>query len=269
MPASEITLFGDMPVFCLQPKEATYLAGEVSDYLTHGITLNAGDTVFDVGANIGIFSLWLCRTYPGQLRIFAFEPIPAIADVLARNARRFAPDHLHVLPFGLSDATREVAFTYYPKATVWSTAYPDIAYRERGQTKQATLRNLQKAPRWVRAVPVQFWSVLIDWVLKRVMRKTQTVRCHLQTLSAVIREQQIARIDLLKVDVEHGELEVLRGIDDTHWPLIRQVVLEVHDIDGKRQQITDLLARQGFSRVIAHQQDILTDTNIYLLYAIR
>ncbi len=31
-------------------------------YLRNGITLEQGDTVFDVGANIGLFTLFLCRS---------------------------------------------------------------------------------------------------------------------------------------------------------------------------------------------------------------
>ncbi|GAB3551442.1 FkbM family methyltransferase [Spirosoma fluminis] len=265
----EIKLFGDSSVYCLQPKEATYLAGEVNDYLTHGIQIRPGDTVFDVGANIGIFSLWICRLQQNQVTVYAFEPIPAIANVLRLNAQRFAPDQLHVMPYGLSHSSHTASFTYYPKATVWSTAYPDVAYEERSQTKQATLRSLEKAPRWVRFVPTRVWSTLIDYVLNWVMHKTQTVTCTLKTISAVIRERSIARIDLLKIDVEHGELDVLQGIEDAHWPIIQQVVMEVHDIDGKRAQIEALLTKHGFSQIITDQQDVLTNTNIYLLYAVR
>lgn len=231
---SEITLFNDSIVFCLQPKEAVYLAKEVNDYLTHGIQLRDGDTIFDVGANIGIFSLWVCRLKQNKVKVYAFEPVPVIADVLQRNAQRFAPNQLQVMSFGLSHSTHTATLTYYPKATVWSTAYPEVAYQERTQTKQATLRSLQKAPRWVRLVPMRLWSRLIDYVLNKVMRKTETIACSLKTISEVIREQAVKQINLLKIDVEHSELDVLRGIEAEHWPLIQQVVLEAHDINGRK-----------------------------------
>ena len=44
--------------------------------------------------------------------------------------------------------------------------------------------------------------------------------CQLKTLSEVIRESQVERIDLLKVDVEKSELDVLAGIDEDDWPKI-------------------------------------------------
>jgi hypothetical protein len=44
--------------------------------------------------------------------------------------------------------------------------------------------------------------------------------CELRTLSDVIAEHRIERIDLLKVDVEKSELDVLEGIRAEDWPKI-------------------------------------------------
>ncbi|MFF8732698.1 FkbM family methyltransferase [Streptomyces sp. NPDC015171] len=49
------------------------------------------------------------------------------------------------------------------------------------------------------------------------------------TVSDLLRRHAVSRVDLLKVDVERAELDVLRGIEDLHWPLIHTVVVEVHD----------------------------------------
>ena len=43
------------------------------------------------------------------------------------------------------------------------------------------------------------------------------------TVSALISEHSLERVDLLKIDVEGAELDVLRGIDQKDWPTIRQV----------------------------------------------
>ena len=53
-------------------------------------------------------------------------------------------------------------------------------------------------------------------------------------------------VDLLKVDVEGEELNVLRGLDDEAWTRVRQVVLEVHDVDGRVAAVEALLASRGF-----------------------
>ena len=52
--------------------------------------------------------------------------------------------------------------------------------------------------------------------------------CISRTLSSIINEFNICyqRISLLKIDVEGSELEVLKSINDSHWDLIDQIVLE-------------------------------------------
>jgi hypothetical protein len=43
-----------------------------------------------------------------------------------------------------------------------------------------------------------------------------------------MQEHGVDRIDLLKIDAEGAEWEVLQGIEETDWPRIRQLALEVH-----------------------------------------
>ena len=77
------------------------------------------------------------------------------------------------------------------------------------------------------------------------------VEAEVRTLSRVKRELGVARIALLKVDVEGAELDVLRGIDPADWPAIDQVVAEVHDVDGRVTQVRELLEAQGFRVAVA------------------
>ena len=41
------------------------------------------------------------------------------------------------------------------------------------------------------------------------------------------------RVHLLKIDVERAELEVLAGVEVTHWPLIQQVTQGLGHNDGQ------------------------------------
>ncbi|CAM9981403.1 unnamed protein product, partial [Choristocarpus tenellus] len=69
----------------LDEAEAEFLYEEVfvrRSYLKHGLTVGNGDVVVDCGANIGLFSLQCLGEAQG---VIAFEPIPAIYDVLVRN----------------------------------------------------------------------------------------------------------------------------------------------------------------------------------------
>ena len=76
------------------------------------IQLSDGDTVIDVGANIGLFSLY-CQLKSTNLLIYAIEPLPPIVEVLTRNMANFKTSKLgiksqssvHILPFGISNTT--------------------------------------------------------------------------------------------------------------------------------------------------------------------
>ena len=72
----------------------------------------------------------------------------------------------------------------------------------------------------------------------------------------------------MKIDVQKAELDVLLGIDDADWPKIQQVVLEVHDIEGRLNAIAALLERRGF-RVASEQDPLYAGTNIHNIYAVR
>src|SRR5437868_15393830 len=69
--------------------------------------------------------------------------------------------------------------------------------------------------------------------------------CPLKTISEVIRENQIERVDLLKVDVEKSELVVLHGITAEDWPRIKQVIGDTQDEDVRLPEVSELLELDG------------------------
>jgi nonribosomal peptide synthetase DhbF len=91
----------------------------------------------------------------------------------------------------------------------------------------------------------------------------------LRTISEVIAEYQLPRIDLLKIDCEGAEWEVLRGIAAADWPKIQQVVVEVHDHDGRADQVRALLSSHGFSSIVAEKEKALEGTDLVNMFAIR
>ncbi len=56
---TEVKLPNGMEIFCLRKDEVKLIYEEVQAYIKNGIELHEGDTVFDVGANIGLFTLWV------------------------------------------------------------------------------------------------------------------------------------------------------------------------------------------------------------------
>jgi FkbM family methyltransferase len=221
-------------------------------YLQHGVTLGDGACVVDVGANIGLFTLFahqLCQ----DVQVYAFEPIPPIYEKLRANVELYGL-RAKLFDCGLSDAPREAAFTYYPQMTGMSGAYADA--REDAELSKAFLVNQD-------ARLAEHADELLEGRFDG-----ETFNCRLRTLSEVIREEGIERIDLLKIDVEKSEWDVLSGILEEDWARIGQVIIEAHDIGGRLALITGLLEERGF-RVSVEQSGFLKDTSLYNIYAVQ
>ena len=82
--------------------------------------------------------------------------------------------------------------------------------------------------------------------MRRYYLKGQAVTCALWTLSEFLRRQAITRVDLLKIDAEQSEQDILAGLAEGDWPLVRQVVVEVHGGEGATADMAGLLRRRGF-----------------------
>ncbi len=221
-------------------------------YLRHGVKLQDGDCVFDVGANIGLFTLFVYEHFP-QARVFAFEPMPTTFACLQENVGRYGlPAVLYRC--ALSNRSGAGRFTFYPKWTASSSLYGDAQAEE-----AALLTYLRNQGKEVAEYAAQLAAGRYDG---------EEVECRLERLSEIIAEHNIERIDLLKLDVEKSEWDVLKGIEPKDWQKIRQVVVEVHDLDGRLERMQQLLAEQGF--VVEVEQEVgLVGTNIYSLYARR
>ena len=60
--------------------------------------------IFDVGANVGFFSIWASQYY-GQLTpiIYAYEPVHKVYDILSKNTENNHLNNIHIFNKGLSD----------------------------------------------------------------------------------------------------------------------------------------------------------------------
>jgi FkbM family methyltransferase len=80
-----------------------------------------GPVVVDVGANVGVFSLWAARCL-GAARIVAVEPSPRMARALLANLERNHVEHVTVLEVALGGQRRE-AVLYRRGAEVMDTLF--------------------------------------------------------------------------------------------------------------------------------------------------
>lgn len=77
---------------------------------TH-VKIEEGDIILDVGANIGVFSLFCINKKPK--RIYAFEPQKSVIGILEKNlSLNNVCDLIEIIPLGLSDKTDRYRLYY-------------------------------------------------------------------------------------------------------------------------------------------------------------
>jgi FkbM family methyltransferase len=135
--------------------------------------------IFDVGANVGKYSLLTARYIP-KGKIHAFEPSGRTYDDLAQNIKEAGAGG-RVIPhrLGFSSASGTVTLHSYTADGVRASPLSSIDLRR----------------------PTQVVDV----------KRESSEQIQVKTIDAFCEENRIAHIDFLKLDVEGHELDVLQG----------------------------------------------------------
>ncbi len=251
-----------LEILCQTETEARFFYRDIFEeeiYCRHGLSFEGASCIFDVGANIGLFSLLAAERQP-QARIYSFEPAPPLFAILRENLKRFG-NRVEVFQCGLSNTCGTAELTFYPNSSGLSSFHPD------SEEEKAVLLGLiaEEARRGDRGA-AEVLKHADDLIAERL--RANHFACRLTTVSEIIRERAVDQIDLLKIDVQKSELEVIQGIEDEHWPRINQIVLELHNTDGQYPGLRDLLTRHGF-RVAAEQESAYRDSPMLNVFATR
>jgi FkbM family methyltransferase len=237
-------------------------------YRRHGVTIADGDCILDVGANTGLFILYLNEILTDAC-IYAFEPVPATFGVLRRNMARHNHLPIELFNVGLSRRSGPAAFTHYPRMSNASTMYPDDSARAAQRGRDYVIGRIGDLPRPFAYALALLPMPLKNFVAERVRKhylKSQAVTCELRTLSEFLAEHRIPRVDLLKIDAERSEQPILAGLAEDDWPKIRQLVVEVHEGDDATLAMVDLLRHRGFRAAVEPNP---TFSSLALVYATR
>jgi amino acid adenylation domain-containing protein/FkbH-like protein/non-ribosomal peptide synthase protein (TIGR01720 family)/FkbM family methyltransferase len=258
------TLPNHLEIAHLNQYETEYLYQEIFGdrvYLRHRIVFNEDDCIIDVGANIGLFTLFAQQQCP-QGTIYAFEPAPHAFEKLAINTKLYC-QNVHLFNCGLGAENQEATFTFYPRSSVFSSFAADPEQDEKAI--RSVILNILRRDDALDEVTLE---TLADEFLRDRLDR-QIYQAQLRSLSEIIEEYQIERIDLLKLDAEKSELAIIQGIKEHHWALIKQIVIEVHDQEGSTiAAVMELLTAKGFEFVI-DEESLLQGSGLYNIYAIR
>lgn len=225
-------------------------------YEKHGVAVDDGDVIFDVGGNIGMFALSLMERFR-NLQIYSFEPVPSTYACLERNLAESSlrtDNQVTALNLGLGATDAQTTMEFFPGVPSNSTLYSFEKHRDFPKV----LDGVRFADIWrtkgLRALLLlpffPFRKRLLGPAFERAMANGISVACNIRTLSGIVREHNVKRIDLLKIDVEGAEMDVLAGIESPHWSLIRRLAIEVEP--ANKHQVPALLDRLlslGFASV--------------------
>ncbi len=228
--------------FYANKSEVEYLYSEIftdrAYVLPDWPELPARPTILDAGANIGLFSRFAAQEWPGA-RIFAFEPVPSLHDLLGANTAQ--TPGIEAINSGLGARQETTNMVFYPQYTMMSGIHADPD-RDRASVVSYIQRTAGKIDD-----PVLRGAVTRSAAAMTVNRfEAVPITVELTTVEQFSVERRLVSIDLLKVDVEGAELDVLTGIGAA-WPLVGNLIVEVDDENGRLAEVVRLLRAQDYS----------------------
>jgi FkbM family methyltransferase len=168
--------------------------------------LDPGDVVYDLGANIGWYSLLAARRVGPSGQVVAFEPAIENAAQLRRNAASNGFANIAVVPAAVSDRDGWAMFL------------------DRGSLEGRLDKDDDDAQAKDRA--------------NRIRESRGRIPVPMVTLDAWIGEAEQAAPSLIKIDIEGAEIGALRGMQATLRTAMPTLIIELH---RTRDAVLDLL----------------------------
>ena len=176
-----------------------------------------GDVFYDIGANVGAYSLVASKVTKGQAKVYAFEPgFPTFAQLCRNIMINQCEESLIALPIALSDRTELNGFNYSALEGLRSGG----ALHSVGESIDQDGKPF--TPAW-----------------------RQTILCY--RLDDLIETMRLPFPNHMKVDVDGHELAILRGAEKTlSNSCLRSLLIEINEQLSSAEEIMNLLSRKGF-----------------------
>lgn len=242
--------------------ETDFLYNEIvieNTYWKSEFNLDPNGIILDVGANIGLFALYMHEFMP-KAKILCFEPNPICAKIVRENTYH-AAGQVEILEIAAGNKSRTCEFFHYPGYSIMSSLMAD------DNEDRATLLSGTKAQAKKRGINMSERE--LELLAETILGKRETYMCEMRRISDIIRERTIERISLLKIDVEKAEHIVLEGIDFEDLKRVDNAIVEVHDLGNDEQgKVVKLFENSGFN-VNMVAEDHLEESKIYTIWAWR
>lgn len=209
-----------------------YLYSEIFNDNSYNFEVKDNMTIFDVGANIGIFNLYV-NSKAKNLNVYSFEPVPQIFECLNSNASKYK--NSICINKGLGDKNEIVTMNYLKNAS--------------GMSSIKDFDNVKiKAHDKIYKQECGIFHNLCKYVVNKEMQNPVKVKGVITTASDIIDQYQIKDIDVMKIDVEGFELNVLKGIRDEHFSIIKKIFIEIENFrkDNNKNEIYQILDKHNY-----------------------
>jgi len=197
-----------------------------------------GKVAYDVGANIGLVTLFLARSVGEQGLVIAFEPTPPNAERLMENVQLNKLSNVRLYRVALGDTEAVIKIAHCPDSPGIATLREDLA---QGYRRRYSLQEFQ-----VEVVP----------------------------LDTLVARESLPFPDFLKIDIEGYEYPMLLGARETIRRARPIIFVEVHSSsEADRVQswnaVYDFLAGMNYSvfsadRTLLDKANLLNHGNCWL-----
>ena len=185
----------------ISSEESEFLYDEIfvkEVYMQHGIQLQDGAIVIDVGANIGLFSLY-CVRHLKSLSLICIEPLPPNFNALRRNLADYArkSNEKYAIKFiecavgNILETNTGSDFSFYPDNPGESTRYP----KERLNQRNILLDAAQQSD--IEEIRGMGCETTLEGEGNKEDR--YVYNCQIKSIESILTEQNIQSVDLIKV----------------------------------------------------------------------
>ena len=178
--------------------------------------INPGDIVFDIGANIGLYTLPAAIKLRGTGVVYAFEPVPLWFQRLRENI------HLNRL------SSMSNVFTY------------NVGFSDKNEMCNLVMKEVQGSG---------MGSITANYPNQLGKDKTVVIPVQLFRGDDFLLEKGIPGPNVVKIDVEGAELAVLQGLEKSlQYSGCRFILCEVHPalLTDPHGEVQNLLKKYGF-----------------------
>ena len=114
---------GDVRIAPIETLSSDYYEKNDTRMLYNLIENNS--TVFDIGANIGWYSIGI-STHKKNTNVYSFEPIPKVFENLKLNLKLNKSTQIKLFNYGFYNKKKTLTFYYYPDASGYSSNVPIV-----------------------------------------------------------------------------------------------------------------------------------------------